>query len=268
MSSQLIPILHWLSQSSQSIAADDLQEVVHKFRDSAKFALGNYARERGNYPTHALVSAALWELQREILDQYTPEVTADGKKSVGRMWPWWEEMKLRSGDTIHDWKPLPDRDGMVDFAGFRFRFFRNETASDRARLLHHFIKKGAWSERRFLKKDKQSEEDFDIPDQRVQNARAIEMKDFVEQLHAVADSIDLRLAAEPIPGESSKARKARSRAKRRLQLACVLLIREGFDRIASRYLHRLRDTLDGKRRPILEEYLLLFNPDLPDGLPL
>jgi hypothetical protein len=270
MPNELVPIIYWLTQESPVDYGDTLLALVDGLRRTAKRVLARDTREDwSGANADGLIALAMMELQSRILDQYLPEVTASGQRSVGRMWPWWEHIKIRYGkDHIYTWTRLPDKDGetreQLPDGEYRFKFYRNDDRSARTRLLHQIIKEGVFRERKFAFNNVPFQEHFDPPDSRVPIPKIVELKEFVKVLRSIVDSDDLRLADEPGHDESDAERQGRARAMRVLRVACYLINRCDRDRVASVYIARLEKAPDGKRGRILREYYNYHRPILPE----
>ena len=270
MAKELVPIIYWLTQESPVDYGDTFLALVDGFRRTAKRVLARNSREdRSGCNADGLIALAMMELQSKILDQYLPEVTASGQRSVGRMWPWWEQIKVRYGkNQVYTWTKLPEQDGetseQLPDGEYRFKFYRNDDRSARTRLLHQIIKEGVLKDSKFLLNNLPFEQNFDPPDSQTPVSKVLEVKEFVGLLKAIVDSNDLRLVDEPGHGENDAARQARSRAVRVLRVACFLINRSARDAVAKACIARLEKAPDGKRGAILRGYFKQYRPELPE----
>lgn len=152
----LNPVVCWFTDDTEDSYEDSLTDLFRLYSHNADRLLAAQ-RVRTGCNAIALVYQALGSLQREILDQYLPEVEIEKRRAVGCVWPYWQELKVVTADKKLGVVPkLPTTDeteydlDLGEDGRFPITFYRNDTRSQRHRWFLRVLKDEAKSEGREL----------------------------------------------------------------------------------------------------------------------
>jgi hypothetical protein len=262
VAADFVPIIYWITQDSYSSYDESRQEILRTFRPFAKALLLRHAPpERSGCQPETLIYLALFSLQQKIFDQYLPKLERSRLRSIGCIWPSWQRggMKiLLENGMIHNLMPLPEGNGALqhldaDGCRYAFKFYRNDSLSQRQKWLHRVLKDAAQDEERALgrKTEIQLEEGAEFVDNQTDRSPG----GCTQEWRAITDRDDWKACLRKAPGDPPAERKKRQRAKCRLLAAYNILCHPLRSGASKTYLERLRKTRDGERKPLLDDYL-------------